>query len=214
MSDMNRQLLEVYSRVLDHDIWSRLANEPELSGPLLIEVPDAFHNARVKLMIVGQQTKGWEHTKAGIEGLLAYYRRFELGKRKRSPFWRAARSIYNCLNPAGPPQGFIWSNLIKVDVNEQRPHPELEELICCTDLLQYELAITQPDVVVFFTGPSYDERLRITFPGVVCERVNDFVNRLSHGALPGKAFQSYHPGYLQRSKHWHVIDELKTLAGC
>ena len=215
MSDINRELVEVYSRVLDINVWSRLAKEPDLGGPLLIEVPDAYHKAKVKLMIVGQQTAGWGHPgEDSINDLLDHYCVFELGKRKRSPFWQASASIFNCLNPAGPPRGFLWSNLIKVDVKGQRPHPELEELICSTGLLQHELSITQPDVVVFFTGPTYDKRLRTTFPGVVCERVNDFVNHLSHDALPGKAFQSYHPGYLQRSKHWHVIDELKTLSGC
>ena len=213
VSEMNRKLFEMYSTAFDDDVWSQLSKEQNLQGPLLIHVPLAYHEADVKLMIVGQQTNGWGHPEDGIEALLYQYRCFEMGReRMQSPFWQAAYNVYNFLNPNGPMRGFLWSNLIKVDVNGHRPCPELEELICSTGLLQHELSITQPDVVLFFTGPQYDERLRATFPGVVCKRVNDFVNRLGHDALPGKAFRSYHPRFLSGCKNWHVIDELKKLS--
>lgn len=219
MSDMNRQLLEVYSRVLDNDIGSRLADEPDLGGPLLVEVPDAYCKAKVKLMIVGQQTAGWGHpADDSIKDLLGQYRGFELGRRMRSPFWQAAHEIYNCLNPNGPPRGFLWSNLVKVDVNKKKPSPELEELIASTCLLQHELCITKPDVVVFFTGPDYDNRLKAAFPCVKFQQVKDFdlrclarLNHLKDDKKYTKACRSYHPGYLRRSKQWHVIAEIKTL---
>ena len=208
---MNQKLSEMYSRVL-HDIWPALSAVGDLGGPLLIDVPDAYRNATVKLMVVGQQTNGWGHPEDGIESLLALYSGFDLGKTYvRSPFWQAAHAIYESLNPAGPPRGFLWSNLIKVDVAQERPPRAIEELIASTGLLQHELSITQPNVVVFFTGPRYDDRLRATFPGVEYERVNDFVDRLSHDELPGQTFRSYHPNYLQRSGNWTVIEELKTL---
>ena len=85
MSDMNRKLLEMYSKILDNDIWSRLSKEQDLGGPLLIDVPDAYHEAKVKLMVVGQQTDGWGHPEDGIEGLLAEYRRFRDGKKNEIP---------------------------------------------------------------------------------------------------------------------------------
>ena len=186
----------------------------------MIDVPDAYHEATVKLMVVGQQTYGWEHPGAGIEGLLAEYRRFEMGYGMRSPFWQAAYEIYNCLNPDGPPRGFLWSNLIKVDVNKKAPSPKLEELISSTCLLQYELCITKPDVVVFLTGPWYDERLKATFPCVKFQQVKDFhpdclarLNHLNHDKENRKAFRLYHPAYLRRSKQWHVVEELKAQLG-
>ena len=208
---MNRKLPALYSRVLN-DVWPALAAVGDLGGPLLIDISDAYRRSMVKLMVVGQQTKGWGHPEDGIEGLLAEYRRFDLGKTYvRSPFWLAAHEVYESLNPAGPPRGFLWSNLIKVDVAQERPPRAIEELISFTGLLQHELSITQPDVVVFFTGPWYDERLRATFPGVEYERVNDFIDRLSHDELPVQTFRSYHPNYLRRSGNWHVIEQLKTL---
>ena len=210
---MNRKLSELYSRNL-HDIWPALEALGDLGGPLLIDVPDAYRDATVKLMVVGQQTNGWGHPNDKIGGLLAEYRRFDLGKAYvNSPFWQAAHAVYASLNPDGPPRGFLWSNLVKVDIAQKRPSPAIEELISSADLLQHELAITQPDIVVFFTGPGYDERLRATFQGVEYERVDDFVNRLSHDALPEQTFRSYHPGYLRRSGNWSVIEELKTLIG-
>ena len=221
MADMNRQLVEMYTTVLDKDIWHRLSKEQNLKGPLLIDVPNAYHEARVKLMVVGQQTYGWECPEAGIEGLLAKYRWFKMGKGMRSPFWQAAYEIYNCLNPDGPPRGFLWSNLVKVDVNKQRPHPEIEDLVCSTGLLQYELTITQPDVVVCFTGRWYDTRLKATFPSVEFQKVKDFdlhclarLNHLNQDEEYRTAFRSYHPAYLRRSNQWNVIRELKTQLGC
>ena len=212
---MNRKLSDMYSRVLN-DIWPALAAVGDLGGPLLIDVPDAYRNATAKLMVVGQQTYGWGHPKDGIEGLLAEYRRFNVGQTYvRSPFWQAAYKVYECLNPAGPPGGFLWSNLVKVDVAQKRPLREIEELISTTGLLQHEIYITKPDVVVFFTGPWYDERLRATFPGVEYEQVNNFIDRLSHDELPGKTFRSYHPNYLRLSGNWPVMEEIKTLVcGC
>ncbi|MCY4588438.1 MAG: hypothetical protein OXB98_20630 [Bryobacterales bacterium] len=208
---MNRKLSEMYSRVL-HDIWPDLAAVGDLRGPLLIDVPNAYLEATVKLMIVGQQTNGWGHPEDGIEGLFAQYRGFDLGKTSvRSPFWQAAHEVYESLNPAGPPRGFLWSNLIKVEVAQERPPRAIEELISSTNLLQNELSITQPNVVVFFTGPCYDERLRATFAGVEYERVNDSIDRLIHDELPEQTFRSYHPNYLRRSGKWSVIEELKTL---
>ena len=210
---MNQKLSELYSRNL-HDIWPAHAVVGDLGGPLLIDVPDAYRDATVKLMVVGQQTNGWGHPNDKSGGLLAEYRRFDLGKTYvNSPFWQAAHAVYASLNPDGPPRGFLWSNLVKVDVAEKRPSPAIEELISSADLLQHELSITQPDIVVFFTGPGYDERLRATFQDVEYERVDDFVNRLSHDALPEQTFRSYHPGYLRRSGNWSVIEELKTLIG-
>lgn len=212
---MNRELLAMYSNAL-HSIWPALSAVGDIGGPLLIAVPDAYCNSKVKLMVVGQQTYGWGDPEDGIDGLLAEYRRFDLGKAYvRSPFWQAAHEVYECLNPAGPARGFLWSNLVKVDVAKKRPRHEIEELISAASLLQYEISITQPDVVVFFTGPWYDERLRATFRGVEYERVNDFVGRLSHDELPGQTFRSYHPNYLRLSGNWSVVEEIKTLAcGC
>ena len=210
---MNRKLSELYSRTL-HAIWPALAAVGDLGGPLLIDVPDTYLNATVKLMVVGQQTNGWGHPDDEIEGLLAEYRRFDLGNTYvNSPFWQAAHAVYVSLNPDGPPRGFLWSNLVKVDVAQKRPSSAIEELLSSASLLQDELAITQPDIVVFFTGPAYDERLRATFPSVEYERINDFINRLNHEALPEQTFRSYHPGYLRRSGNWSVIEELKTLTG-
>ncbi len=221
MFDMNRKLFEMYSTVLDNDVWSQLSKERNLGGPLLIHVPHAYHEASVKLMVVGQQTNGWGHPEDGIEALLDQYRRFEMGKRKmKSPFWQAAYEVYNFLNPDGPPRGFLWSNLIKVDDNGQKPHHELEELICSTCLRQYELCVTKPDVVILFTGHWYDNRIKATFPCVEFEQVKGFnlrclacLNRLNHDKEHRKSFRTYHPGYLRRSRQWHVIEKLRTLLG-
>ena len=122
-----------------------------LSSPHLIDLStQECQQARTKLLIVGQQTAGWgpdwsdlERDSRGdpIPYLLEYYRTFALGeqqgKRKESPFWRAARQLYRNLNPDGPTGGYIWSNLIKMDQDEKCPLWPMEERISVVLTLRF-----------------------------------------------------------------------------
>jgi hypothetical protein len=79
-------------------------------------------------------------------------------------------------------------------------------------LLQAEIEITKPSVVVFFTGPSYDHRLASTFPGLSFETSSRRLSRVFHPLLPRHSYRTYHPNYLRRSKsNWTVLDEIKDL---
>ncbi|WP_126428609.1 hypothetical protein [Brevibacillus marinus] len=111
------------------------------------------------------------------------------GRWEHTPFWRAARIIYDRLNVDGPEGGYMTSNLIKLDQNNSRPSPEVEEIVCTAfPLLPHEITALQPDVVIFFTGPSYDGRLKRTFPKVVFEPVEGLaphvLYRIRHEQLP------------------------------
>lgn len=203
--DMNAQLRALYSPALDALAVLRAHGA---SRPLLMEVPEAYHLAPVKLMIVGQQTLGWGEQCEDLDQLLALYREFDLGLEcRRSPFWHAAHRLHRGLNPDGPERAFLWSNLVKVDQYGRRPEAAMEDSVCSLGLLAGEIEITKPDVVVFFTG-AYDQRLQSTFPGVEYEQVLPSAARLKHPALPVHSYRTYHPRYLQRSGRWGVLDEI------
>jgi hypothetical protein len=165
-------------------------------------------------MVVGQQTFGCgSAVSSSVDDLLAEYRSFYLGQHyRRTPFWQAARRLYRSLSPDGAEGAFLWTNLVKLDQFQSRPEAAVEDLVCDLRLLPAEMLITCPDVVVFFTGPNYDARLRRTFPGVVYQAQSREIAQLKHPGLPNRSYRTYHPAYLRRSRRWYVLDEIAALA--
>jgi hypothetical protein len=200
-----------------------IAKDRQLSSPLLLDLnAHAYFAATVRLFLVGQQTNGWGAVlghggEDPIADLLNDYRNFNLGERhKRSPFIAACHELYRLLNPSGPQLGFVWSNLVRIDENGHQPGGDVEDAACSAfPLLPNEIALAQPDVVVFLSGPYYDKRIRQAFPGCGFEPLSTYGERLLarvvHPALPKHAYRTYHPGYLKRRRLWGV---LKLIAEC
>src|SRR4029077_21001939 len=207
--EMNQGLRSVYE-----DAWSRgLGQLPSglgLSNPHFLSVPEAYPRVRRRLMVVGQQTHWWPRGggyRQGlghdpVEAIMNLYHDFDLAREYWSThFWRANHYLYRKLNPGGPRNGFIWSNLVKIDQKQKRPSGSIEEIISAMGLLQAEISICVPDVVVFFTGPRYEELLQRTFPEIRIESLGTEttqVARLVHTSLPRASYRTYHPGYLSR----------------
>lgn len=211
MAPMNVELARRYETVLPQ----LLAAPGDVSRPLLMHVPPGYEANSRKLMIVGQETKGWgtKGVQISVAELMGEYAGFNFGEKyRRSPFWVASHALHRALNPDAPARSFLWSNLVKVDQNERRPSPEIEEWVARLGLLAMEIKVTRPDVVVFFTGPRYDARLEATFPGLRFEETGPKISRVIHPELPERSFRTYHPGYLRRSKQWGILSELASLA--
>lgn len=206
---MNQSLRNLYSVALPR-LRAALPHDTSVSQPLFLEVPEDYTRTKIRLMVVGQETFGWgESGRDSLHDILSTYRTFDLGRDyRRSPFWQAAHWIHRTLNPEGPERAFLWSNLVKVDQARRRPSPQIEEAVSALELLPAEIEITRPDVVVFFTGPHYDQRLERTFPGVRLHEVVPGVRQLDHAALPYHSYRTYHPAYLRRSRQWHVLDQV------
>jgi len=212
MQNINIQLYEVYRK-----FWNNLKDALQkintvnlkISDPLLLYAFPEYEKAKVKLLIVGQQTCGWSDDSGDtldadpIKKVMERYKNFHLGEKyKKSPFWYSSHDLYNKLNPDGPAYGFLWSNLIRVDQNCQRPKELIENVVCeSSPLLAYEINLLKPDIVVFFTGPYYDNRLKKTFGKLTFEKVEGFrervLSRIQHDGLPKYSFRTYHPNYLR-----------------
>lgn len=78
----------------------------------------------------------------------------------------------------------------------------------------------QPDIVIFLTGYTYDDRLKKTFLNqrergdtLTFHRIDVFNEsqfaRLSHKVLPYHTYRTYHPGYslLKKDKVFDPIKE-------
>jgi hypothetical protein len=226
LSPLNNQLRDLYNRhweSLAASLGSLPVKDLGISNPLLMEVAPEYEKTSRKLLIVGQQTSGWEGTFAEppqvdpVGALMAAYGGFELGKWYRpTPFWQASYVVQMSLNPSGHGFSFAWTNLVKVDQEAIRPRPDIEDLVAERfPVVADEIRILSPDVVIFFTGPYYDERLKKTFPDATMTPVDGGINHVAqvrHDALPSHSFRTYHPGYLARSRVY--ADVMKKLVAC
>lgn len=206
------------------------------SAPLLVSISDDWRTSVSRLVIVGQETNGWtsavnaktrlistlEHfcsNDSGISEMVHAYELFDFARtysHRNSAFWRAFRIMES--NVAAKKSAVIWTNLFRVDVGgsvmrhcDEAARNHLRRVQ--TNLLTTEIKVLNPTVVVFFSGPSYDQEIAHAFKGCTFEQV--FSDRplrevalVRSSLLPANSFRIYHPNYLQRSRRWSLIDRL------
>ncbi len=141
---MQEQLNQAYSEFKNEALAISRELMKQLSAPILINLPAAWSKNRKRILIVGQETMGWnynaeEHPEnsfpnihtfedfisapESIPAMLETYRHFEFAKTRpknhRSPYWRAYRQIRKAVGDK--PDGFetrvIATNLFRMSYN-------------------------------------------------------------------------------------------------
>ena len=173
----------------------------DLPGPFLMSPNSLYGSQKNKLLIVGQQTKGWTYDHDNIDKQLDTYEKFNVGEDYYpSPFWNITRKLEKALR--NDPLSCAWTNLNKFDLDEDRPYGEYEQAISKLDaILIDEIDIIKPNICMFFTGPDFDYRLKNLFTGIEFIKIEGLsirqFCRLKHRNLPEKSFRSYHPKALR-----------------
>lgn len=227
----NQALCEMYRRELPG--LRKAMQSVSVKGfsyPQLIQTFPGCREAQKKLFAIGQETKGWgdqywgaaswhNNDAALISEMIKVYNSFHLGSSGySSPFWRAVRQLQGLLNPSSPQDGFVWSNLVKIDQDGGRPEKRISEVVCRSfPVLPLEIEIVSPDVVVFFSGHRYDDVLMQTFAGAQLDAIPGYdvmeLCRVIHTGLPEKSFRTYHPHYLSRRRTLpQIVSKLSQLA--
>lgn len=172
---LNQQLHNLYTDYLEHlytQTWDK-----GVSAPLLMHVFGDYTQMPCKIMFVGRETHGWQemNSRLTVSKLQDHYQNFELGKKAdygdgkkprylRSPFWNFNRSVFYRLNNSEfgvsrKTNGFLWTNISKFDYASSTPSQELQDKnIAGFKLLRGEIELTKPDIVIFETGGSCDQR--------------------------------------------------------
>lgn len=156
-----------------------------------------------RLLIIGQETKGWNYFVNDFERQMQTYEEFNVGDGYySSPFWNVIRKVEKALG--NPPHSCAWTNISKFDLDGGRSYDEYESTIANIDnILIEEVNIIKPDVCIFFTGPNFDHRVKGIFEGIKYNTIEDWSLRelaqLSHPSLPVNSFRTYHPNYLRRA---------------
>jgi len=184
----------------------------DLYGPFVPYVFDEYSASTVKLIIVGQQTWGWQPFKEALEKrmlfpeLQDYTKGFKLGEQYRAtPFWDFAHKLNARLNP-GNPLGFVWTNLAKLEQENDLPGDPFMQFVKTEFCLMFrEIEVLEADAVVFLTGPDYDELLfgqvylnaKIDPLPLVPIEGFDARHFAKLANTPYKAFRCAHPKYLR-----------------
>lgn len=137
------QLNEIYEKFKKNTVLPAEISE-RASPPLLLSVSDKWAQSPNRILIIGQETQGWDFDPGdyfpdlessirnfsdfqklhnSVPALTAGYRAFEFARHQpanyNSPFWRAYRSVRCSLNEEadGPETAVLWSNLFRVDLD-------------------------------------------------------------------------------------------------
>ena len=204
-------LMTLYAELEKSDLYDGC------SYPLLLSTWD--EEPTPKAMFFGQETNGWGDSET-IDGLMAGYRRFNLGANYPTLFWQYLWSMSDKLGLTGN-HPFLWNNVNKVGKvgSKGRPEATVTELENkYFNVTADELEAVKPEVCVFFTGPNYDEDIRAKLPDVEFLPIEGYESRwfarLKSKHLPENSFRTYHPGYGNREYEWYqgVMDKIVELS--
>lgn len=193
-----------------------------VSAPFLVSVPPAWTQSKSKVLVVGQETRGWGGVGREASAFLSYWANngdaAALGAWYESfayagddtPWWRAHRRIAAALGES--PEAVGWTNLARVDSgpdsNGSRSawwnfsYDEVDEVCAWQyELCHAEIDALAPRAIIFFTGPYYDYYLRKMW-GVHLkfERLDGFeprsLSRVRSNSISVPSYRTYHPNYL------------------
>jgi len=171
--DINNELKNLYK-----GYWSNLLLNScgkNSAHPLLIKVDKEYQVSDLKVMIVGQETDGWngsfEYKKKNINELMYdYYNYFyniaetdrlkeRLKKKRKRPFWNKKNFKYfqEKLKKEFPNKkiSFIWNNVSKIGkLDSGKPTETIKKFEdkYFKDVFKHEIKILKPDVIIFTTG--------------------------------------------------------------
>jgi len=188
----------------------------DLGGPFLMSPNSDYYKQRNPLLVVGQETFGWEKHIDDLFKQMTVYEDFNVGENYlSSPFWNVIRKVEVALE--NQPYSCAWTNVSKFDQNSGRPDEEHQYEICSLDhILAEEIKILRPKFCLFFTSHRYDERLRNIFTGAEFVKVDNQplnqISKIKHPLLPKFTMRAYHPRYLRmRGLEDNFIKVIKSI---
>lgn len=223
-TNTNQQLFDVYSSK-----WATLCksveplfNDETLNSspttPLFLKIDEStYHKSDLKVMFFGQETNRWykndvfRNDKIEIvdQFMSKYYDFFYNGRcwKKGGYFWNGIKRFQSMLNGkfSGRTIHYTWNNIIKIGKSEGKGRPPLYIYNIERDnfnVICEELKILKPDILIFFTGPNYDDVIRNNFGDVVFSAIEPFPKRqLAQLILTDYHFaaRTYHPNFLWRN---------------
>jgi hypothetical protein len=202
---MENELLAIYeSRKKEFNDIVEKFPEAKMGGPFLMSPNDKYKNQKNPLLIIGRETHGWTSERGNLTKQMEKYIEFNLGiKYRPSPFWNVTRKVEKVIQ--NEPFSCAWTNFSKFDFYAGSSYGKYEVAISHVDnLLIDEIRVIKPKVCLFFTGPSFDQRIKKVFNKIEFSEIEGWRVRqlcqLNHPSLPMMTFRTYHPRSLRMQK--------------
>jgi len=194
---------------------------------LCLSAPELYLCADIKVMIFGQETNDWESDFMGsksLSHLIETYDSFFNNKECFSyggQFWngfsKIQKEICRAYEYQGKSVGFLWNNVIKIGCSGNKGKPSLPILDWqkpTYELVLQELELYNPDVIIFLSGPNYDEYIKNIFQDIkfssISNKTERQLSKLYSKKLPSKTLRTYHPNYLWRNNFDSYLEDIIT----
>lgn len=191
-----------------------------IDGPLLMHCWDEDYNtAAFKILFIGQEhTWMFKHINDDIQKSLEWYEGFSLGKTHKYPFWKTVREFNEILNPhLKDSNNFLATNVAKYSANGKTiPLEDHKSIVGLMNLLPMEIEILNPNIIIFLSGPDFDERIKIQFEedlnfiqvdkSIPTRELAQIESLSKHPILPKHTYRTYHPNALQWQKKKHYLN--------
>ncbi|WP_288300374.1 hypothetical protein [uncultured Brachyspira sp.] len=229
-SEENQRLLKLFESKWDvvRKVCNAIKDEELWMVLHLACVPYNYNKMKYKILIVGQENDGWGFQN---EAILSMYDTLDFLDSKdyndMRPFfsfpYNFCKSINNLEDIKDSKKTyFTWVNLREFSFNEEPKTSLGKEAQSIIDnefnILEEEIKIINPDIVLFLTGPNYDNYIKNQLKGVEFKTVENYhirqFARVEHKSLPKNSFRIYHPSYLRRSGlESEYLEKLKKECG-
>lgn len=159
-------------------------------------------------MIVGQETNGWGKFYNDLDKISDEYSAVLQGDdfKHRGTFTNHFNNILSKIRLKYPSKkiGVSWNNILKIGKAKGRGKLSgniIVEFNSATNFLKQEVAILKPDLIIFLSGPYYDDYIKQLLPEMKSTAVNGYTEREFvelETELSAKVFRTYHPNYSSR----------------
>ena len=192
-------------------------------------IPQNYENMKYKILVIGKNTNGWEFKKEAKKSMLStlnFLNSTQHNDKLSFNFpYKFCKSInnYNYQNIIKKTY-FTWVSLRKFVFNEIHKLPLNKETQDIIDnefnILEEEIKIISPDIVLFLTGPNYDYYIQKQLNGVEFKEVANYqmgqFARVEHEILPKNSFRIYQPDYfrfIKKGIYDEYLEKLKKECG-
>lgn len=190
---------------------------------LCLNLSKEYLDAEVKVMIFGQETNDWHGDYGGAkeaESLVDEYDDFFTSKKCFSShgghFWNAVSKTVEALEEkTSKTVAVLWNNIVKIGKSGDKGRPEAALIEWQKPAMKFiikEIEIAKPNIIIFFTGPDYDDMLQMVFEDIEFKNTNKKSLRqlavVSSKYLPAASVRTYHPQYLWRNDFYDYLNDI------
>ncbi len=224
---INKKLSALYKKEIGRLLENKTFPE-NIDGPNLMYCwENEYLKSKYKILFVGREPNGWMgDLHLNVADCIKRYKEFELCENgKYTTFWQYVYETKNLLMPETIGQkNFLWSNVSKFSKAVEGTAIDLDDFkfFCDNfDVLEKEIEIIKPDVIIFFTDNSWDEKIQyqikdeIKFNAVDIEIDKSELARLTAKPFPTHTYRVAHPITLQTQQKWNymelIIENIKSI---